>query len=223
MCERYVLPDQSSAEHEFLPGTAWWKFAPRFNVSGGQFVPAIRVHDQSSEGVMLRWGLIPSWFEGTPEGPPKICVDADRIESSQTYREPWLRGRRCILPAGGFYVWQLTPEKYRQPWFVQVKVRALFGIAAVWDRWVSDEDDVIESCSMLTTPPNELLAQILGPFATMPAIVRRKDYTTWLHGSTAEAAAVLKPYQAEWMQAHPVSPRINSTAVDDASLILRIR
>jgi putative SOS response-associated peptidase YedK len=223
MFERYVLPDQTAAEHEFLPGKAWWKFGPRFNVAGGQFVPAIRVHDQSSEGVMLRWGLIPSWFEGTPEGPPKICTDADRVENSQTYREPWQKGQRCILPVAGYYVWQLTPEKYRQPWFVQVKARAVFGIAGVWDRWVSDEDDVIEGCSVITVPPNDLVSQLLGPLAVMPAIVRRKDYSSWLHGTPAAAAEVLKPYKPEWMEAHPVSPRINSTSIDDPSLILRTR
>src|SRR5438445_1231949 len=71
MCQRYVLPDQPAAEHEFLPATTWWKFAPKFNVSAPQYVPAIRLHDRQSEGVMLRWGLIPAWFEGQPPGPPK--------------------------------------------------------------------------------------------------------------------------------------------------------
>jgi hypothetical protein len=36
MCQRYVLPDQIATEREFLPETAWWKFAPKFNVAPAQ-------------------------------------------------------------------------------------------------------------------------------------------------------------------------------------------
>ena len=82
-----------------MPATTWWKFAAKFNVSAPQYVPAIRLHDQQSEGVMLRWGLIPSWFEGRPTGPPKACVPNTRIDDSKIYRMPWLSSQRCILPA----------------------------------------------------------------------------------------------------------------------------
>ena len=58
---------------------------------------------------------------------------------------PWLSSQRCILPAAGFYTWQLTPEKYRQPFFVNLNRRSIFGIAALWDRWVGEDDDVIEA------------------------------------------------------------------------------
>ncbi|HWJ36625.1 MAG TPA: SOS response-associated peptidase [Steroidobacteraceae bacterium] len=219
MCRRYALSDQLAAEREFLPATAWWKFAARFNVSAGQYVPAIRLHDGQSEGVMLRWGLIPSWVEGRLAGPPKVCVQSSCIERSNSYRMPWLNSQRCILPAAGFYSWRLTTEKYRQPFFVRLPDRAVFGFAAIWDRWVGDDDDVIESCSVVCVPANELMSEIAGPAPGMPAILRRKDYDTWLHGNPVEAKAALQPYKAEWMQAYPVSPRINSVAVDDADLI----
>ena len=57
MCDRYALPDQAAAEREFLPAQAWWKFTARFNVAAPQYVPAIRIHDGRTEGMMLRWGL----------------------------------------------------------------------------------------------------------------------------------------------------------------------
>lgn len=219
MCKRYALPDQAAAEREFLPAMAWWKFAAKFNVAAGQFVPAIRLHDRQSEGVMLRWGLIPSWVENAPTGAPKATVQCDRLERSKIYKLPWQNGQRCILPIAGFYSWQLTEEKYRQPFFVRLIDRPVFGLAAVWDRWVSDDDDVIESCSVVCAPANELLSEISGADRGMPAILRRKDYRMWLHGSPAEARAALQPYRADWMEAYPVSPRINSFTVDDPILI----
>ena len=219
MCDRYVLPDQAAAEREFLPARAWWKFTARFNVAAPQYVPAVRIHDGQSEGMMLRWGLIPSWAEGQPTSEATACAEIDRIERSNVYRMPWLSGQRCILPASGFYAWQLTRAHYRQPYFVHLINRSVFGLAAVWDRSVADDDDVIESCSLIRVPANELLADFT---LRMPAILRRRDYDTWLRGTPVEAKAALQPYNPAWMQAYAVSPRVNSTAPDDAGLIVPV-
>jgi len=219
MCDRYVLPDQAAAEREFLPARAWWKFTARFNVAAPQYVPAIRIHDGQSEGMMLRWGLIPSWAEGRPVAEATACADMDLIERSNIYRMPWLSGQRCILPVSGFYAWQLTRAHYRQPYFVHLINRSVFGLAAVWDRSVADDDDVIESCSLIRVPANELLADFT---LRMPAILRRRDYDTWLRGTPVEAKAALQPYNPAWMQAYAVSPRVNSTAPDDAGLIVPV-
>jgi putative SOS response-associated peptidase YedK len=219
MCERYVLPDQAAAEREFLPAQAWWKFGVKFNVVPQQYVPAIRQHDRQSEGVMMRWGLIPSWAEGQPTADSTVCAEVDGMERSDVYRMPWLSGQRCILPVAGFFAWQLTPEKFRQPYFVHLTRRSVFGIAALWDRSVGDDDDVIESCSVICVPPNELLANIANTAPRMPAILRRRDYQTWLRGTPVQAKAALLPYRPEWMQAHAVSPRINSLHPDDPGLI----
>jgi len=219
MCQRYVLPDQFSAEREFLPAVAWWKFAQKFNVAAMQYVPAIRMHDGQSEGVMLRWGLIPSWFEGEPSGPPRASVPSEGIEASDSHRGSWLRSQRCILPVAGFYTWQLTQAKYRQPYFVRLTDRSVFGIAGIWDRWVSEDDDVIESCSIISVPANELMMDVSLPDRRMPAILRRRHYESWLKGTPAEARSALQPYDSRWMQAYPVSPRINAPHVDDPELI----
>jgi putative SOS response-associated peptidase YedK len=222
MFNRYVLPEQTAAEREFLPAQAWWKFAPRFNVAAPQYVPAVRVHDGRTEGLMIRWGLIPEWAEGKPTGEETACADMDRIESSNIFRMPWLSGQRCILPAAGFYAWQLTSAKYRQPHFVRLVSRTVFGVAAVWDRSVGEDDDVIESCSVICVPANDLLAGMGNSDPQMPAILKRRDYDTWLRGTPVQAKAALRPYNPDWMQAYAVSPRINSIAADDAGLLIGI-
>jgi putative SOS response-associated peptidase YedK len=219
MCERYVLSDQVAAEREFLPAKAWWKFTAKFNVAARQFVPAIRVHGGQTEGMMMRWGLIPSWAEGRPTGDAMACVDMARIERSNAYRMPWLSGQRCILPASGFYTWRLTRENYRQPYFVRLVNRSVFGLAAVWDRSESEDGDVIESCSVIRVAANDLLSGIALSDGLMPGILRRRDYDTWLRGTPAAAKAALLPYRSAWMQAYAISPRINSVEIDDAELI----
>ena len=219
MCERYVLPDQLAVEREFLPARTWWKFAARFNVAAQQYVPSIKLQDGQSEAVMMRWGLIPSWAEGRPTSDPAISADVDQIDRSDLYRAPWLNSQRCILPIAGFYAWQLTAARYRQPFFIHLLDRSVFALAAIWDRSVGEDVDVIESCAVLRVPANDLLANIANTECRMPAILKRRDYETWLRGTPVEAKAVLQPYRSGWMQAHAVSPRINSTAPDDSGLI----
>jgi putative SOS response-associated peptidase YedK len=72
---------------------------------------------------------------------------------------------------------------------------------------------------VVAVPANELVSEIAGPLRGMPGILRRRDYATWLQGSPADAMNVLRPYEARWMHAYPVSPRVNSLAVDDPALI----
>ena len=223
MCERYALPEQLAAEREFVPAQAWWSFSKRFNVSARQYVPSIRLHEGQSEAVMMSWGLVPSWTEGAPSQEPLLCVDAERLEASPEHRMAWQNSQRCILPIAGFYCWRLTSARYRQPYFVRLVDRSVFGLAAIWDRWVSEGDDVIESCSLVCVPANGLMRQIVGTARYMPAILRRRDYDIWLRGSIADAKSALRPYQAKAMQAYPVSPRVNSAAADDRSLIRPVR
>ena len=218
MCQRYALPDPSTVERELMPSRAWWSFTAKYNVAPGQYVPAIRWHDGQSEAVMMRWGLIPASAEGRP-GQAPLTVDLEGILDSPLCRGPWLESQRCILPIAGFYSWQLTNAKYRQPFFIRLLDRSVFGLAAIWDRSESDDGDVIESCSIVCVPPNDLMIAIANTDGRMPAILRRKDYQTWLRGTPVEAKAALRPYSQRGMQAYPISPRINSTEPDDPGLI----
>jgi len=219
MCTRYALPDSLAVEREFLPAAVWWKFEPHSNIAPGRYVPAIRLHDKVSEGVMMRWGLIPSWAEGEYKLKPAVA-ELSKLERSKFFRTPWLEGQRCILPLAGFYVWELTPANYRQPYFVRLSDRNVFGVAGVWDHSELQRDDVIESFSIIGVPANDLLELRDGGRKppSMPAILRRRDYDVWLNGTPAQAKAALHSYRADWMQRHAVSPRINSPDVDGPEL-----
>jgi putative SOS response-associated peptidase YedK len=167
---------------------------------------------------MMRWGLIPASAEGRATQAP-LTVDLEGILDSPIGRGPWLESQRCILPIAGFYSWQLTNAKYRQPFFIRLLDRSVFGLAAIWDRSESDDGDVIESCSIVCVLANDLMMSIANTDRRMPAILRRKDYQTWLRGTPVEAKAALRPYSERSMQAYPISPRINSTEPDDPGLI----
>lgn len=222
MCERYVLPAQIDAEREFEPASRWWKFDSSFNVSFPQYVPVLRAHEGATEGVMMRWGLVPPEAEGVPRPDERPDFEFEQLGNTPDSRDPWLNSQRCILPVNGFYGWQLTKERYRQPYFIGLIDRMVFGLAAFWTRSESDDDDVIESCAIITVPANPLVAAVVGKGGRMPAILRRKDYGTWLTGTPVQAKAALHAYPEKWMRSHPVSPRVNSAKFNDASLIAPI-
>ena len=219
MCERYVLPRQEDAEREFVPAHCWWKFAPSFNVSFPQYVPVLRRHEGAIEGVMMRWGFVPAAAEAVPHPHELPDLAFEWLGQTPDTRDAWLASQRCILPMAGFYLWHLTAEKYRQPYFVSLLERHVFGVAAVWDRSESKDGDVIESFTIVTVAANPLVARIDNAGGQMPAILRRKDYATWLSGTPVRAKAVLHAYPENWMRAHAVSPRVNSPRNDGPELI----
>jgi len=170
--------------------------------------------------VMMRWGLIPDWAEGDPAKACTTQTPVAELDRNRAFSGAWWRGQRCILPISGFYGWQLTAHHYLQPYFVRLVNRSVFGVAGIWDRSVNtDEDDVIESCAIVTVPQNALLTDVHNTSRQMPAILHRDEYMPWLSGSTARARSLLRTYPEDRMVAHAVSPRINSLKYDDEQLI----
>jgi putative SOS response-associated peptidase YedK len=219
MSERLVIPDRGAAERELRVAHPWWKFSARFNVAVTQRVPVARVHGREAEGVMMRWGLVPASAKGNATRPGHARVRSDALQASADFRTAWLFGQRGIVPLAGFYVWQRTEAGHRQPYYVRLAKRSVFGIAVLWERSVTDDDDVVESCALLTVPANALLAKIDPTTDQMPAILESEHYDTWLRSSVTEAGGLLGTYPQERMASHPVAPFVNHLQFDEPRLI----
>jgi len=61
----------------------------------------------------------------------------------------------------------------RQRFHFGMKDDGLFAFAGIWDRWKSATGQLLESCSILTTTPNELLVDVHD---RMPVILPRRHY-----------------------------------------------
>jgi putative SOS response-associated peptidase YedK len=218
VCDRYVLPDSPSIERVLAPEQRWWQFQPSFNVAPGRTVPVIRLHERRSEGVMMRWGLVPAWAEGDPTRASLPHLRASELGATHDTRQSWLAGQRCLLPAGGFYLWERTPAGYRQPYFVRLEDTEVIAMAGLWDRSTTSEDDVIESCAILVVPVSEALAYRHPGVTHVPALLAPEQQQVWLHGTPAQAKALLQASGAASWSTHPVSPRVNSLKYDDALL-----
>jgi putative SOS response-associated peptidase YedK len=219
MCGRYVSPNEASIEREFDIHGNEWRFPASFNVAPSQQVPGIRTGKAGPEGVMLRWGLVPFFAKGKIASYSTINARVESVETSASYRMPWKREQRCILPAQGFYEWHVNEDGSKQPFYIHLNDQSVFGFAGLWDRSVADDGVAIESCTIITLPANALMADVHNGRARMPAILAQEQRETWLSGSADAARALLQGYPADLMVAYPVGKRVNSPRNNDAGLI----
>ena len=219
MYERLVIPDQEEAEQEVSAAHRWWLFSARFNVAPSQSVPIVRLHHGESEAVMMRWGFVPDPVKEAVTKLGSAHISARVLESSKDFGKAWLNSQRCIIPVAGFYVWQRAAKGFRQPHYVRLVNRPVFGVAAVWARAVTMDDDVIESCALITVSANRLMAEIDNVGRSMPAVLSRDDYDLWLTTTPAHARTLVKTYPSARMVSHAVSPRVNALKNDDPELI----
>jgi putative SOS response-associated peptidase YedK len=221
MCGRYVSPDLAEAERYFLVHLLRWKFERSYNVAPTQQVPVVRMADGEREGAMLRWGLVPFFAKGVPPKYSTINATIEKLIDGASWRGPWKRGQRCILPAQGFYEWHVNEDGSKTPFYITCADQPVFGFAGLWDSSRTDDGAALESCTIITMPPNPLLAEIHNVKQRMPAILQSQDVDAWLTGSADEARATLKPYPADSMVAWPVSRQVNTSRNNHAGLIAR--
>jgi putative SOS response-associated peptidase YedK len=220
MCGRYVLKTLPNMIEEAmgpllpfpdLPTT------PRYNIAPTHEVPIIRLNrERRRELASARWGLIPFWTRDPATANAPINARCETAADRPTFRAA-LRQRRCLIPADGFYEWR-REGKAKQPYYIHRRDDALLAFAGLWERWRDDAGHAIDSCTILTTAPNALMQPIHD---RMPVLVDPADYAAWLdpHTPLDRAAAVLRPYPAEKLGAHPVSPQVNDPKHDGPGLI----
>jgi putative SOS response-associated peptidase YedK len=221
MCGRYVSPDDMAIEREFNLVHQEWTFPPSFNVAPTQDVPVIRVaRDGSIQGKPMKWGLIPYWARGVAPKFSTINATIEKLTEAASWKGPWNRGQRCILPAVGFYEWQVQADgKTKQPFYITCGDQEMFGFAGLWDSSTTDEGVKIHSCTIVTMPANNVMSEIHNAKQRMPAILRKEDRETWLKGDPESAFKVLQQYPDELLIARPVSTRVNAPKNNDATLI----
>jgi putative SOS response-associated peptidase YedK len=220
MCGKYILAQAAKAERAMGIRRGHWEYPLRYRVLPTEQVPVVIAEAGEREAAMMRWGLIPFWAYGVPLKASTINATVERIASAPSYRDPWQRGQRCILVMGGFYEPHVNEDGTREPFFVRLADREVFGVAGLWDRSRRQDGSYVFSCTLITVPANPLLAEIHNGKQRMPAILTDSAHDTWLSGDVPAAHAALHSYPAELMLAWRVSTRVNSPKLpDDATLI----
>ncbi|XP_037831239.1 abasic site processing protein HMCES [Kryptolebias marmoratus] len=104
------------------------RYRPSYNKSPQSTSPVLVSHRHLEKNapvdervlVSMRWGLIPAWFRENDTGKMQYSTSNCRSENileKKSYKDPLLKGQRCVILADGFYEWQRR-EKEKQPFFI---------------------------------------------------------------------------------------------------------
>jgi putative SOS response-associated peptidase YedK len=213
MCGRFSLGATIRVGQLFdLPN--WPETPPRYNIAPSQEVPAVIQNRETGtrEFHAIRWGLVPSWAKDPAIGNRMINARSETAATKPTFRKP-LRERRCLILADGFYEWKRERSR-KQPYYIKLRDGDPFAFAGLWDHWAPADGQPLETCTILTTTPNEVVQRIHD---RMPVILPPAAYDLWLDPTIHEVEriqGVLVPYAAKEMTVYPVSPRVNNPAYD---------
>jgi putative SOS response-associated peptidase YedK len=187
----------------------------RYNIAPMQQVPIVRVNAAGARELQqVRWGLVPRWAKDPSIGARLINARAETVAVKASFRTAY-RWHRCLLPADGFYEWTATP-KGKQPVHIGMRDGAPFGLAGLYERWLSPDGEPLDTCTIVTTEANALLRPLHD---RMPVIVPPEAYARWLDPGEDDPRELIAPYPPERMQLRAVSTKVNSVKNDDASCI----
>jgi putative SOS response-associated peptidase YedK len=221
MCGRFSvsLPPEEVARYFQITG-GLPNFPPRYNMAPTQEAPVIRLNPETGKRQLdlLRWGLVPSWAKDVKVGSRLINARAETMANRAAFKAAFTKGRRCIVPANGFFEWRTIGDR-KQPMFITLRSGAPMGFAGLWENWKDPQGQWLRTFTIVTGEPNELVAPIHN---RMPVILRQDDYAIWLGETPADAealSAACRPYPAEDMRAYAISTRVNSSRNDDAGIL----
>lgn len=225
MCGRFarkstqdLLAEWFDLELEDMP----W-FAPSYNVAPQSTQPVVRANRDTGERelALLRWGLVPFWAKEARVGYSMINARAEEAASKPAFRES-MKKRRCLVPADAFYEWQRINPKVKYPYAFALKSDEPYAFAGLWEQWKGKENETLETFTILTTDPNELMEPVHN---RMPVILEPRDYDRWLDPETTDRPPVdlLRPFAAEKMRAWRVSDRVGNVRNNDAGLLEPIK
>ena len=214
MCGRFTQTATSAIIAEQFLVTAPSLFQPRYNIAPSQPIAVIRIQPDSTTRtlVMLRWGLIPSWAKDPKMGNQCINAKAETVAAKPSFRSAFKK-RRCLVIATGFYEWQVL-GRTKQPMWIGLQSQRPFAFAGLWEQWKPADGEPLETCTIITTEPNSLMAKIHN---RMPVILAPAFYDQWLDPTFQHIEplkALLRPYLSEELMAYPVSTLVNNPRHD---------
>ena len=164
--------------------------------------------------VVGQWGLIP-WFAKAAKLPYATQnARSEEIAGKASFKEPWARAQRCIIPAWSFdepcwetgkNVWWRFKRKDGTPW----------GLAGLWNTWIDRATgEIVESYTMLTVNADDhpLMRRMHKPDPKLSVDQQDKrsvvgieptDVDAWLTGTIEEAKALLRTPPAKMIEGEP--------------------
>ena len=219
MCCRYTLAEIERllvlCEQLGIPPP---KFAlkRRYNVAPAQRMPVALAQDGVPWTVSV-FGFAP---KSSSVGGSELLINAraETMSDKPTFRDA-VKRRRCLVPADGFYEWEVS-RRARLPHYFQLRDQRAFFFAGLWQPGRADEAP--GGFTIITTAPNALVGSI---HHRMPLILTPTAAITWLRDpllSRTQLDEICRPYPAEQMTSCRVSATVNNARHDATDCIVPV-
>lgn len=220
MCGRFTLTSSVDDLMALFDLDESFEITPRYNIAPRQPVLAVRAKPDGAgrEIVPMQWWLIPSWSKKVEYKYPTFNAVSETVHEKPSFRTPFKKGRRCIIPADGFYEWQ-AQGKAKQPYFIHKSDRSVIAMAGLWEYYEGD-DGAFESCTILTCEANDLIRPIHAR-GRMPVILDPANFEAWLDPASDPESLkdLFQTYPNEAMAAYPVDRAVGRVGHDQPTNI----
>ncbi len=179
-------------------------YNPSYNCAPNQYLPVI-TNKNPGKLSFFRWGLVPHWSKDDKSGTKMINARGETLTEKPSFKTAFEK-RRCLIPANGFYEWK--KEKKKIPYRFYLKNEEIFSIAGLWEYWKNGKGEILETFTIITVNPNELVKPVHN---RMPLILNRESEKIWLSEKDINVLKkLIKPYAADEMLGYRISDKINS-------------
>lgn len=180
---------------------------PSYLVRPTQPLLAVRAAPGGWRADPLRWQLVPPWKRQISNSDNTWNAMGETVAEKPTFRNAF-RSQRCLIPTAGFFEWEKIPihktRTYRQPWLIHSATPGLLVMAGLWERWQGVDGTCLESCTVITTTPNNFMQPL---HHRMPVILQPTDWAIWLDSASSPATLqdLLRPCPDAWLDRYRVA------------------
>jgi len=226
MCGRFVSlaqPEQLAEQFE-VDEVRTDPLPQRWNVAPTQDVYAIIDKDGVRRLGTLRWGFLPYWTKRLKGARQPINARIETVSTAKMFADAFRR-HRCLLPADGFYEWQVRADQDRkQPYHLAEPDGHPLAFAGIWTVWRDPQDpdaDPLFTAAIVTTAAKGEMRDL---HERMPVMLPKRLWDDWLDASPddaphlVDAVAALGPPR---LTATPIVDRVNNVRNEGPELLER--
>lgn len=180
MCARFEQHFTAMQEWQGLV-ISWPQQLPiRFDIHPGDTAMTL-----SEQGWCERkWSLLPKWSKSSQLKFSTFNARSEGISAKPTFREPWRRGQRCVVPASAYFEW--SPVGSGKQCHRIAATTPLF-MAGLWELWQRGSERV-DSFTILTSAAPSSMTWL---HPRIPLLIASADLDQWLTGSVEEAGRLM--------------------------------
>ena len=203
MCNQYAPSGPERVDEYF--GASLPKEPYRPGVGPWGRGPFVRSTPSGREVVVGQWALIGDNAKEAKSSARIMTNNArsESVASKPTFRGPWARGQRCLIPADSFLEpnWESGKNEW---WRFRRADGDPWGLAGLWNAWTDPATgEIVESYTMLTinADAHPLMSRMHKPDPKFGpteqdkrsvVVVEPDDFDSWLVGTIEEAEALIK-------------------------------